>query len=359
MTKGKILILYYEIMGYMLTGLEAFAKEYPGIELHVFELNHKKITTFSFTTDKFFHYRKTDFSGYDSFRQKCLDIKPELLVVSGRSDKHYLRLAKELAKKIYTVTIQDTQLNNTYNIKAQVLLSRILYRPYFHGFWGCGKYGCAFGYALGFKKKDIYNYAYTADTHFFSAHRKTYQPQQDKTILFVGRLVAQKNIISLTRAFLECNAKQNAKWKLVIVGDGPLKQQLPVDDNIIHHAFTDRATLVKIARDADVFCLPSIEEPWGVVVHEFASMGLALLLSDKCGSAHEFLINGYNGLMFDPEKEDDLTVKLNTIMLWDTAAFQRMGENSIHLSQRVSPEIWANTLYAMYLNGQNFIAQKN
>ena len=347
--KGKILILYYEIMGYMLAGLEAFTEKFPEIEVHIFELDHKKITSFEFAAANFFHYKKTDFLDYASFHKKCISIDPQLLVVSGRSDKQYLLIAREYYKKIYTVTIQDTQITNGFNALCQVLLSKYLYRRYFHGYWGCGKYGCAFAYSIGFDKQDIYNYAYTANTNFFAQYKKSFNIETgSRTILFVGRLVPQKNILALVNSFIICNNEQTEKWKLIIVGEGPLKEQLPIRKDIEIHGFSDADTLAKIAQQADVFCLPSINEPWGVVVHEFASMGLALLISNKCGSAFEFLINGYNGYLFDPNDENALKEKLQTIMGMHYTALAQFGKNSLQLAERVSPDLWANTLHAMY-----------
>ena len=63
--------------------------------------------------------------------------------------------------------------------------------------------------------------------------------------------------------------------------------------------------LQSFVSEVDIFCLPSLIEPWGVVVHEFASMGLLLLLFKNVGSGTEFLINGYNGFSFDPESSED------------------------------------------------------
>ena len=48
-----------------------------------------------------------------------------------------------------------------------------------------------------------------------------------------------------------------------------------------------------------VFILPSLKEPWGVVLNEFAASGVPLLGSNVIGASSAFLINGYNGYTFD------------------------------------------------------------
>src|SRR5581483_6183719 len=48
---------------------------------------------------------------------------------------------------------------------------------------------------------------------------------------------------------------------------------------------------------ADVFCLLSTHEPWGVVVNEAAACGLPLVLSDRVGAAADLLRDGENGVL--------------------------------------------------------------
>jgi glycosyltransferase involved in cell wall biosynthesis len=43
--------------------------------------------------------------------------------------------------------------------------------------------------------------------------------------------------------------------------------------------------------------LPSVFEPWGVVVHESVSCGLAVITSVACGAGAVFVRHGYNGFI--------------------------------------------------------------
>jgi glycosyltransferase involved in cell wall biosynthesis len=52
---------------------------------------------------------------------------------------------------------------------------------------------------------------------------------------------------------------------------------------------------VEVYASADVFCLLSLREPWGVVVNEAAACGLPLVLSDRVGAAADLLRDGENG----------------------------------------------------------------
>ena len=60
--------------------------------------------------------------------------------------------------------------------------------------------------------------------------------------------------------------------------------------------------------------MPSLEEHWGLVVHEAALSGCALLLSNRVGAKEDFLEEGVNGLSFDPYSVEDMAEKFAEAM---------------------------------------------
>ena len=58
--------------------------------------------------------------------------------------------------------------------------------------------------------------------------------------------------------------------------------------------------------------LPSLEENWGVVVHESSCCGCLLILSNKV--VKEVLIFNKNGYEFDPNNQDDLFLKMRKVL---------------------------------------------
>jgi glycosyltransferase involved in cell wall biosynthesis len=283
--------------------------------------------------------------------QKCKDISPNLLIISGRVDRDYLSVGRYFKARILTVTIQDTQFSNSIKVRLQTLFSYFLYRRYFSAFWGCGDSGSCFARALGFKDDLIFKNAYSANSDLFMPYRNSFS---NKTILFVGRLVYVKNINFLIVNFLEANKLNGDKWNLVIVGTGELEAIVKNHRNVIHIPYMSQKELSDYVTKVDVFCLPSLNEPWGVVVHEFASMGLPLLLSKNVGSRKEFLIDGFNGFTFDPSSAAEFISSLNHIMNSSPDELRIMGNNSIRLASRISTEIWAATLFQLSLKSNNF-----
>lgn len=132
-----------------------------------------------------------------------------------------------------------------------------------------------------------------------------------RIVLFVGRLVCIKNVNSAIRAFSRLNQKDNV---FVIVGDGPEKDNLmTLSKNLgANTIFTGRLegdTLNAWYNIAQVFILPSYQEPFGAVTNEALLAGCKVLISEKAGS--QCLVeNGTNGYTIDPMNIDDIEEKM-------------------------------------------------
>lgn len=116
-----------------------------------------------------------------------------------------------------------------------------------------------------------------------------------KNFLYVGRLAKEKNLKFLIEQF---NKLPNLN--LNIVGFGPLESELKKisNTNISFLGAIDNKELYKIYQSNDVFILPSLSEPWGLVVEEALNNGLPVIVSNKVGCAEE-IVNKDNGLVFD------------------------------------------------------------
>ena len=94
-----------------------------------------------------------------------------------------------------------------------------------------------------------------------------------------------------------------------------------------------------IAEKCDLFCLLSVYEPWGLVIHEFASQGLPIVASSNCGSAFNLVHDNYNG--FNVRSNDNHEIKatlLNYINLDEENKVQ-MSKNSGKISSMINNDI--------------------
>lgn len=112
-------------------------------------------------------------------------------------------------------------------------------------------------------------------------------PRDNKVpvILFVGMLSARKGTATLLEAFSQLDQRA----ELVCVG--PVDPQfqkvlnrLPTS-NVTLLGSVSRADVHDAYRSADIFCLPSVEEGFGMVVLEAMASGLPVVISDQVGAA--------------------------------------------------------------------------
>lgn len=345
MTKKRILVLYAEVMGYVIEAFNKYQKLYEDTEILIIELDNKKLTKFKFTIEDITYKAKSTFHNTTHFFDYCIDFKPDLVLVSGRKmDSDYLKITKKFKNEgIYTVTLQDTQFEFTFRQFIISKLSYFLYKKNFNAFWGSGELQTSFGLRLGYNIDKIYSGFYTADTDLYKYAYST-KTTECLNFLFVGRLVSEKNILIFAKVIEEINLKFSKNHKLIIVGDGYLRDKLAQYACTEIHDFMMPKDLLNIAKKSDVFCLPSKYEPWGVVLHEFCCLGFPILVSDKCGANRTFVIDNYNGYVFDPNSYTSIyNVVLKFINLNIDQRFQ-MSNNSKVLSQRNNLEIWAANL---------------
>ena len=141
--------------------------------------------------------------------------------------------------------------------------------------------------------------------------KEKYSIIRKKVILFVGRLEAVKNVSLLINAFGELR-KTRSDIVLFIVGDGSemaTLRRIVVDKCIPDVYFVGYIVfpqIVEFYKLADVFVLPSVYEPWGLVVNEAMIMGLPVVISSDVGCRQDLLENGKNGFMFESNNESEL-----------------------------------------------------
>ena len=147
-----------------------------------------------------------------------------------------------------------------------------------------------------------------------------------RTLVFVGRFIVKKNLKRLLRAW-ELASLKGAR--LVMVGSGPLEDELKrmAGEDVTFEPFQTQQELRSIYSRADAVILPSISEPWGLVVNEAMAAGLPVLASDRCGCVADLVEDGVNGLVFPPD-EAGIAEALRKYASLDSEQLARFGEKS-------------------------------
>lgn len=201
--------------------------------------------------------------------------------------------------------------------------------------------------ALGYNAVDSAWYAYQA----VEARRSRRGLPAAPYFLAVSRFVPEKNLPRLVRAFTTYRrAAQQPAWDLVVCGGGPgaADVERAVKLSGLAHAvhrpgFLQAPELVRWYAHAGTFVLPSLSEPWGLVVNEAAACGVPLLVSRRAGCAQTFVPDppGTTGLLFEPDDEPGLAAALGWIAALPEQDRAAMGRRAAGLAAHWGPERFA------------------
>lgn len=139
---------------------------------------------------------------------------------------------------------------------------------------------------------------------------------QAPVFLYVGRLSTEKNLPRLIAAFRTV-LKALPDARLEIVGDGPQRSELERDSgDLIAGAKLrflggrDIEFIFSKYLDSTCLVLPSLSEPWGLVVNEALAHGCPVVVSDRCGCVPELVKEAVTGFAFDPYDTNALSQKM-------------------------------------------------
>ncbi|HZR56188.1 MAG TPA: glycosyltransferase family 4 protein [Terriglobales bacterium] len=169
----------------------------------------------------------------------------------------------------------------------------------------------------------------------------------DHFALFVGRLVREKGVFDLLRAYSQLTPKIREELSLVLVGDGEAHSELKrraaeiYPGRIDFAGFLQREQLVNYYALADMFIMPTHSDPWGLVVNEAMACGLPVICSNIAGCVADLVEDGRNGLIFPAGDSTALTNAMSALA-GDAELRVSMGRRSKERILRNSPEACAS-----------------
>lgn len=276
-----------------------------------------------------------------------LKIQPVVIQVCGTMDKLYCSTCVLVRNnlKIPIVSGSDAQfIGNKRWLK--VLLAPFRQKKYFDYFFVAGVRQYEYARRMGFDPEHILMHNLSADVDLFSQVNIDLKIKEyPKNILFIGRFVPIKGLNCLIDSWNSIHDKKG--WTLTLVGNGELDNKTLLDDSILVKPFADQEELSKYLQISGCFVIPSIKEPWALVIHESAAAGLPIIASNDCGAVPHFVVNGFNGYTFSHAKVGDLKDKLEMIINTSDDELLNMSYNSRELSKRITPHIVAQTLISI------------
>ena len=184
------------------------------------------------------------------------------------------------------------------------------------------------------------------DTQLFSPARRNAELRRewgvaddDLVVACVGRLAPEKNLPVLLQAF-EAIQRDNARARLLLVGDGPMRAELVArlpqavlagqrrgEDLAAHYA------------SADLFLFPSLTETFGNVTTEAMASGLPVLAFDYAAAA-QLIRPGHNGMLV-PFGDGDEFVRTAVQLSRSAARRHALGRGA---RERALAQDWADII---------------
>jgi glycosyltransferase involved in cell wall biosynthesis len=191
----------------------------------------------------------------------------------------------------------------------------------------------------GVENEKIYYIPACVDTKRFNPYLKKDLKKElgieDKiVILYIGRLVPQKGLEYLIKAFSKI-LQENSQIVLLIVGEGPLKNtlinlanELKIKNNIIFLKAVPYNRIHEIHAISDITVLPSIPtknwmEQFGYILIEAMACGKPIVAS-RSGAIPEIVINNETGFLVEPGNINELAEKIS-LLISDNKLREKMG----------------------------------
>ncbi|TXD51439.1 glycosyltransferase family 4 protein [Polaribacter sp. IC063] len=171
--------------------------------------------------------------------------------------------------------------------------------------------------------------------------------RKENLIINVGRLTKEKGQKYLIEAFYFLNIQD---WKLVILGDGDLEQELKNQINTL--GLENRVIMPGAVKNVDewlarasVFAFSSISEGFPNALVEAMALGLPCVSFDCDSGPRDVLIDNNNGFLIEPKNIEQLTDCLFKLCS-DSKLRMRIGEEAKNISKKLD----AKTITLEFLN---------
>jgi glycosyltransferase involved in cell wall biosynthesis len=150
-------------------------------------------------------------------------------------------------------------------------------------------------------------------------HIRLINPSDEPSdIIFVGRLIKEKHVDLLIRAFAILSSEQ-PELRLLIIGEGPeqdaitkIIQELSLENRVVLRGFLDdHDKVIALMKSAKVLVNPSTREGFGITALEALACGIPVVTINNPANAIRDLINEKNGFTCSlSEKDLAVTIRI-------------------------------------------------
>jgi glycosyltransferase involved in cell wall biosynthesis len=148
--------------------------------------------------------------------------------------------------------------------------------------------------------------------------RKPKDDVGEKRILFAATLYREKGYLDLIDAFAKVYEK-HPDWQLILAGNGSQEEglmrinELGIQSGVTFLGWVSGEAKEREFRIASIFCLPSYAEGFPMAVLDAWAYGLPVVTT-PVGGIPDIVIDGENGLLFNPGDKEALAIQLNRLI---------------------------------------------
>jgi glycosyltransferase involved in cell wall biosynthesis len=172
-------------------------------------------------------------------------------------------------------------------------------------------------------------------------------PDSAPVVLFCAKLQPWKAPQDVLEAFARAQVPSSY---LLFAGDGPLRKQLEdraralgISERVRFLGFVNQSQLPSVYRASDLLVLPSLFEPFGLVVNEAMLCGCPAAVSDRVGAKYDLVQEGETGYIFPAGDINALAVALRDFFS-NPGKRVRMGVAARKRMQTWSPAEYVDAL---------------
>lgn len=164
-------------------------------------------------------------------------------------------------------------------------------------------------------------------------------------LIFLGRLTPDKGWNFTIDALSLLKSKGHLEdVAILIVGDGPMRQEIGdrlsgISSHVYLLGRIPPAKIPSLLANCDIHVTTSEKETRGLTVLEAFASGIPVL-APRAGGVMENIQEGWNGLLFTPQDQDDFGQKLQ-VLIHDAQLRQTMGSNA---SSEMESYSWDHTV---------------
>jgi glycosyltransferase involved in cell wall biosynthesis len=334
----KVLILWTHWSGYM----DACASKLQWLlscDLDIIYFDNLDVNA-PFAAKEFFEYPCTHGALSAERLSRLRRETYDLILICGWHVKQYVAFVKASRGRSINVLCFDRPWIASARQYLGVIWFRTCLRRYFDFAFIPGCRQARFAGKFGFGPHEIVEGHYSCADSFAPISEVEFH----RSFLFVGRLVPEKGVQELARAWETYVGRNTQPWSLKICGTGPyfdLFKDLP---RVQLLGFVQPSLLPQIMMQASALILPSLREPWGVVIHEAARCGLGLVVTSACGASDYFLRDGVNGRLIQAGDANALCGGLEWFHELDDRTLKGVRERSTFLGAQRTPLTWASSV---------------